>query len=162
MILPSELEQLILKLIDLPHFNRCVHAVSKKRVHDIRKQLYKLSADFAQLKPTADRYYDAYFIYNFPMNVMKVMTIVHELQYLHPSLFCNKSEFKILDVSCGEGAGLFGTYYSLRHATRLSMTGIDLSRHMLERCQRIVGRLSKNDPHCKVRLHRQNVTLGFF
>jgi cyclopropane fatty-acyl-phospholipid synthase-like methyltransferase len=132
MRLPEEIEHNILELIGMPELKwKSVRAHSKK-LNRIRNQMYKLADDFAQSIPSADRYSDAYFAYNFPMNFVKAIVLAKEVNFLYPQLFNNKDTIRILDIGCGEGAGMLGLYYGLRNSIRFMLTGIDTSNQITQ------------------------------
>ncbi|MCK4672624.1 hypothetical protein KAT67_01445, partial [candidate division WOR-3 bacterium] len=124
MRLPAEIEQRVLELISMPDLNWKSARVHNKKLNRIRNQMYKLTDDFAQAIPSADRYSDAYFAYNFPMNFVKAVVLAKEVNCLYPQIFNNKDTIRILDIGCGEGAGMFGLYYGLKNSKKFVLTGI--------------------------------------
>jgi len=160
MRLPAEIEQRILELISMPDLNWKSARVHNKKLNRIRNQMYKLTDDFAQAIPSADRYSDAYFAYNFPMNFVKAMVLAKEVNCLYPQLFNNKDTIRILDIGCGEGAGMFGLYYGLKNSKKFVLTGIDTSTQMLKKCKNMTHSLKNKDACIRVKLRRQDVSHG--
>ena len=160
MRLPEEIEHNILELIGMPELKwKSVRAHSKK-LNRIRNQMYKLADDFAQSIPSADRYSDAHFAYNFPMNFVKAIVLAKEVNFLYPQLFNNKDTIRILDIGCGEGAGMLGLYYGLRNSIRFMLTGIDTSTQMLKKCKNMTHSLKNRDACVRIKLRRQDVSHG--
>ncbi len=161
MRLPSEIEKKILDLLSISDLTWQTKSSHKKRLHELRKQMYKLSDDFAQTKSSAEKYPDAYFAYNFPMNFMKAMMIAQRVKSLYPQLTNHKSTLRILDIGCGEGAGMFGLYYGFRSSKRFLLTGIDRSTKMIKRSRGIGDWLQKCDSDMRIKLHRRKVPQRF-
>jgi len=160
MKLPLEIEHKILELIGMPELNWKSARVHNKKLNRIRNQMYKLADDFAQAIPSTDKYSDAYFAYNFPMNFVKAMVLAKEVNFLYPQLFNNKDTIRILDIGCGEGAGMLGLYYGLKNSIRFMLTGIDTSTQMLKKCKNMTHSLKNRDACIRVKLRRQNVSHG--
>ncbi len=160
MKLPAEIEHRVLELIGMPELNwKSVRAYNKK-LNQIRKQMYKLADNFAQAVPSAGRYSDAYFAYNFPMNLMKAIFVMNEIQKLYPQLFKHKKKMNILDIGCGEGAGMLGLYYALNNKMEFVLVGIDTSIKMLKRCREMVHWLKDKDTHVRITLRRRDMSEG--
>ncbi|MCK4250770.1 methyltransferase domain-containing protein [candidate division WOR-3 bacterium] len=160
MRLPAEIEQRVLELINMPDLNWKSARVHNKKINRIRNQMYKLAEDFAQTIPSADLYSDAYFAYNFPMNFVKAMVIAKEVNFLYPQLFNNKDTIRILDIGCGEGAGMLGFYYGIKNSTKFVLTGIDTSTQMLKKCKNMTHSLKNRDTCIRIKLRRQDVSHG--
>jgi ribosomal protein RSM22 (predicted rRNA methylase) len=162
MKLPHEIEHYILEVLGMPHLNKKNMSRYLKRLNNIRQQMYKLSNDFAGLKSTEENYADAYFAYNFPMNFMKVVAITRELTALYPDLLRHKKTLNIVDVGCGDGAGMLGVYYGLKNSTTFSMVGIDASGSLLKRCKEITDWFTRRDTRAVVQLIKQNIAPRLF
>lgn len=162
MQLPKEIELKILELIGLQDLNRKNLSTYTKRINEIRKQLYKLSEDFARAITSEDTYSDAYFAYNFPMNLMKAMVIAEELKHMYSAIFTDKKILSILDLGCGEGAGMLGFYYGLKNSIEFSLAGIDASKQMFQRCRTVTNWLKKTDYNVSIRLLREKLSQNLF
>ena len=160
MRLPGEIEHKILELIGMPELNWKSVRTHNKRLNRIRKQMYKLSDDFAESSPSEIKYSDAYFAYNFPLNLMKVRSVVLQLKYLYPQVFEHLTEFRICDIGCGEGAGMLGIYYGLKQFETLKFTGFDTSPHILRKCKHMMQWLKTVDERVQVRLQQQDMSHG--
>jgi len=160
MRLPAEIEQRVLELISMPDLNWKSARVHNKKLNRIRNQMYKLTDDFAHAISSADRYSDAYFAYNFPMNFVKAVVLAKEVNCLYPQIFNIKDTIRILDIGCGEGAGMFGLYYGLKNSKKFVLTGIDTSTQMLKKCKNMTHSLKNRDACIRVKLRRQDVSHG--
>lgn len=142
---------------DLNPATKSRHARSLRRV---RKEMTLLADDFASSVPTEGRYSDAYFAYNFPMNMAKTMLVIKTLRSRYKGLFSGKSQYKVLDIGCGEGAGMFGLFYVLKKEADvrvLRLVGIDSSRKMLERARFLAGKFRSADSRLRVRFQKQKI-----
>lgn len=155
-----EIEHKILELIGMPELNWKSVRTHSKKLNRIRNQMYKLTDDFAKSSPTENKYSDAYFVYNFPMNFVKAMVLAKEVNFLYPQLFNNKDTIRILDIGCGEGAGMLGLYYGLKNSIRFMLTGIDTSTKMLKKCKNMTRSLKNRDACVRIKLRRQDVSHG--
>jgi ribosomal protein RSM22 (predicted rRNA methylase) len=162
MRLPHEIEQKILEILTLPNLSKRNVPAFTNRLNKIRTQMHNLSHDFARLKSSEEKYADAYFAYNFPMNVMKVMTVAKELQDIYSNLFSHTTQLNILDVGCGDGAGMLGLSYCLRNSIDISLTGIDASSLMLKRAQRLMGWLKDRASSVDVKLVKRKISPNLF
>ncbi len=116
---------------------------SASDLNRLREQARKLSTDFTRNKFSESLNERAYFAFNFPVNFMKTNVIARSLiGYYHHSA-AQATEFNILDLGCGEGAGLLGFYYALCHQWKISLTGVDKSARMIFRFQRIIEKIKK-------------------
>ncbi len=146
-----------LGMTDLNHTTKSCHTRTLRR---IRKEMTLLSDDFAADVPTESKYSDAYFVYNFPMNMVKTMLVIKKIWSRYGGLFSCKSKYDVLDIGCGEGAGMFGVYLGLRDEADvqgLRLVGIDGTRKMLERARYLAREFCKNDPRLKMRFYRQKI-----
>ncbi|UCG93297.1 MAG: methyltransferase domain-containing protein [candidate division WOR-3 bacterium] len=162
MKLPHEIEQKMLEILKLPNMSKRNVPSYTNKLSKIRTQMHTLSHDFARLKSTEEKYADAYFAYNFPMNVMKVMTVAKEFQNIYSKLFSHTARLNILDVGCGDGAGMLGLYYRFKDANNISLTGIDASSLMLKRTQELMGWLKSHDPSLDVKLMKRKISPNLF
>lgn len=162
MRLPHEIEQKILEILGMPKLSTRNISAHTKRLNEIRKQMHNLSHDFARLKSTEEKYADAYFAYNFPMNVMKVIIVAEELQDIYSELFSSTTQLNILDVGCGDGAGMLGLYSCLNDSNNISFTGIDASSLMLKRARGLMGWLKDRDSSVDVKFVKRQISPNLF
>jgi ribosomal protein RSM22 (predicted rRNA methylase) len=160
--LPSDIAQFILDQLGMPEFNGHNSAAYQSVIRHIRKHLHMLSDDFTAHTYSESKYGDAYFAYNFPMNIVKTSIVLNELKRSYPGLICAHQKISILDVGCGEGAALLGCHHVLKQHKGLLYTGIDVSRSMLRRCRTTGEWLKKIDPQVTVRLKLQKISPTFF
>ncbi|MGB3480237.1 MAG: small ribosomal subunit Rsm22 family protein [bacterium] len=160
MRLPEEIEHKILELIGMPDLNWKSIRVHNKKLNRIRNQMYKLADDFAESSPSEIKYSDAYFAYNFPLNLMKVRAVVLQLKYLYPQVFEHLNELRICDIGCGEGAGMLGIYYGLQEFETPKFTGFDTSPHILRKCKHMMQWLKTVDERVQIRLQQQDMSHG--
>ena len=160
MKLPGDVSAMILQGLAMPGLNHKTKFRYAPRLNKLRKQMMKLSDDFASNTSTESRNSDAYFAYNFPMNLMKTMTIVQQMKTWYRNFFVDKRHYSILDIGCGEGAGMLGFYYSFRDHEDIrafDLVGIDGSRKMLQRAKDLTARIRRKDRRLKVRLSNQRI-----
>lgn len=156
------IEQKILEILGMPKLSTRNIPAHTKRLNEIRKQMHNLSHDFARLKSTEEKYADAYFAYNFPMNVMKVIIVAEELQDIYSELFSSTTQLNILDVGCGDGAGMLGLYSCLNDSNNISFTGIDASSLMLKRARGLMGWLKDRDSSVDVKFVKRQISPNLF
>ncbi len=156
------IEQKILEILGMPKLSTRNISAHTKRLNEIRKQMHNLSHDFARLKSTEEKYADAYFAYNFPMNVMKVIIVAEELQDIYSELFSSTTQLNILDVGCGDGAGMLGLYSCLNDSNNISFTGIDASSLMLKRARGLMGWLKDRDSSVDVKFVKRQISPNLF
>ncbi len=153
----------ILAIMGLADFDQSEFRRSKKRFDAIKKQMIQLSADFAKSTRSEDQYPDAYFIYNFPMNFMKTALVVEETEKCYPDIFRHQNHFRVLDIGCGQGAGMFGLYYALSDSlmsSQFHLTGVDQSSQMLETCKVLAEWFRQGRSNLEVKLDRKKVILS--
>ncbi len=160
MKLPQAIERQILTFIGLSDLNWQSQKFFRKQISRIQKQMYRLSEDFSLLKPTKDDNSDAYFAYNFPVNLMKVKVVIQQLTYLYRNMLTYHNNLNICDIGCGEGAGMFGIYYGLQNFEKMRFTGFDISVTMLRRCRAMMQLIKKSDARIHFRLLRQDLSHG--
>ncbi|HEC78624.1 MAG TPA: methyltransferase domain-containing protein [candidate division WOR-3 bacterium] len=160
MNLPNEIEQIILELLNLESLSWKTVRANRKRINRLKREMVQLSEDFFRRKPTEDRYPDAYFAYNFPMNLVKVMAVTKRIKIFYPLLFEKKESLNILDVGCGEGAGMLGVYYGLGESKKTLMVGLDDSKNMLKKCYTVMSRIKEKNPALSVKLLRRKISDG--
>lgn len=155
MTLPSIICEEILASAGIEGLSDATESFYRKRLRVIRDQMRELSSDFAEGIPSESRHSMAYFLYNFPLNFMKTLHIFGEISSRRPDFLIPKPRYRILDIGCGEGAGMYGAYYALKRpdgSGKIRLTGIDGSRTMLERARDMAVRLRKRG---------ENITAGF-
>ncbi|KPK63196.1 hypothetical protein AMJ83_08110 [candidate division WOR_3 bacterium SM23_42] len=155
---------MILQGLGMPDLNHRTKSRYTQRLHKIRKQMTMLSDDFASSIPTEGNYSDAYFAYNFPMNLMKTIVVVQQIRSWYAALFSNKRRVSVLDIGCGEGAGMLGFYHGLRDQgdkRALDLVGIDGSRKMLRRAKALAAWTRKSDRRLKTRFLSQNIDSAY-
>lgn len=154
MKLPADIETGILAgsgMAGLDHRTRTGHA---RRIKRIREQLVRLSAGFAPGTSGAAQYSDAHFLYNFPASFMKTMWVIREARRIFPAFPGPRSQLRVLDIGCGEGAGMLGAYHALADAgaaLEFRMTGVDVSARMLARGRQMVHLIAGRDARLKAR-----------
>ncbi|UCD06563.1 MAG: methyltransferase domain-containing protein [candidate division WOR-3 bacterium] len=146
MTLPLSICEEILASAGFEGLSDATESSHKKRLRVIRDQMRELSSDFAEGISSESRYSMAYFLYNFPLNFMKTLYVFGEISIRRPDFLTPRQRYRILDIGCGEGAGMYGAYYALKSLdgsgnTRLN--GIDGSRKMLERARDMAARLRR-------------------
>jgi len=157
-MVPRDIERNILKILNLSDLQWNTVQKHRERLRTVRKQLRTLSDDFAASKPSEEKYMDAYLAYNFPRNFMEAMIVGREV-VAHAPHICSKKNINILDIGCGEGAGMLGLYYSLRDSQGFALTGIDTSALLLRKCRQLTDFLF-TERNVHVTLRKQNVSNG--
>lgn len=160
MKLPDEMSGKILDLVDMPGLDESSAGRYRQRLQAIRKEMRKLSADFAICKSSEARYADAYFLYNFPMNLVKTAVVTSEIQSRYSRLLAGRQQFDVLDVGCGSGAGIFGLYYRLSQMSgirQFKFTGIDSSHRMLAHARILSRWLAVRDRRVRVRFLERRI-----
>lgn len=137
MKLPEELE---LKILSELHMDGLYNTPARyeKEIKKLKTEMINLSFKFTLRQLTAPEYSDAYFCYNFPQNFMKSMTVAKKLFKFYKIEIPNK--LSILDIGCGEGAGMFGLYKFLsiyKPECKFSLIGVDSNNSLLKRCRKI-------------------------
>ncbi len=160
--LPFALEQKILELLGLEGLNETNWRRHEPRLEQLGRDMYCLARDFAGRQPSEARYQDAYFAYNFPTNFMKAQLVAREIAFFHPELFSRPAGIDILDIGCGEGAGLFGFSDYIRGQSQglLSLVGVDTSRSMLERASHLGEWLGERDKNLHTRFRHHDFASG--
>lgn len=158
MTLPRNVEKTILKVLALHDLQWHTAKIHQKRLGQIRRCLRTLSDDFAESIPSEEKYADAYLAYNVPRNFMEAMIIGKEVAAFAPHIR-DKTNINILDIGCGEGAGMLGLYYSLQNSHDFTFTGIDTSALLLRRCRKLTDCLCKGS-NISITLRKQNVSEG--
>jgi signal transduction histidine kinase/2-polyprenyl-3-methyl-5-hydroxy-6-metoxy-1,4-benzoquinol methylase len=159
MRLPAEIEEKILCELGIPEINdnQCI---DQRKIETLRQQMVSLSSNFARASYTETKYCDAYFAYNFSQNFMKMLIIIDKLHNLY-GIPLSKDTLKILDLGCGDGAGMFGIFWALKKLTaesKFCLTGVDLSRNLLNRCEKIGNWFEKNNSDLDIELVRETIS----
>jgi ribosomal protein RSM22 (predicted rRNA methylase) len=160
MELPAEVSAMILQGLGMPDLNHTTKSGYARTLRRIRKEMILLADDFASDVPTESKYSDAYFVYNFPMNMVKTMLVIKEICLRYAGLSSGKGRYDVLDIGCGEGAGMFGVYYGLKDEADvqgLRLVGIDSTRKMLERARYLARGFRKGNPRLNMRFSRQKI-----
>jgi ribosomal protein RSM22 (predicted rRNA methylase) len=160
MRLPENITGKILEVIGMSDLTWRTVRLHRKKLNRLQKNLRALSHDFAHRTASADKFSDAYFAYNFPMNLAKIRIVVLQLQHLYPQVLEHLTEFRICDIGCGEGAGMLGIYYGLQEFRKLRFSGFDTSPQMLRKCKDMMRWLKNGDARVQVRLQQQNMSHG--
>ena len=150
-----EIETMLLGLLGLQDTDN--PPLSLKKLRSLSTRLYKLSNEFVMTGSGKGKYQDAYLAYHFPTNFMKSWMISRWLQNQFPQWSSGKKRIRILDIGCGHGAGMFGTYYALKQDRIAALTGVDRSAAILHACRKIAFLMKKNDRRLHVRLHRHRL-----
>lgn len=152
--LPRGIEEMVLAatgLADLNHQTKSRHSRALRRVRD---EMRRLSQDFISGRPSESKHSDAYFLYNFPSNAAKTLHAIGGVVKHHPYLFTAKNRYRMLDVGCGDAAGMVGSYYALKdtdRAVEFHFTGIDSSKRMLDRAKDTMRWCTGQDSSVKTR-----------
>jgi ribosomal protein RSM22 (predicted rRNA methylase) len=151
MILPREIEELIQIMTGTDE---------PSKFRRLRNDLRRLTEDFARLSPIEDDHLDAYLAFHFPTNLMKVVAVVHEILALTPDAFPERSRYDVLDIGCGEGAGMFGFFFARnkKPESEFRLRGIEASASMLERCRSVADHLASRYANLRLSLTRQRLT----
>lgn len=125
----------------------------------LRRSLFQLADGFQRRTPNEDRYSDAYLAYNFPSNMMKVISVMREIGILHPSAFPDRDRYDVLDIGCGEGAGMFGFFFARNEIPgfEFSLRGIESSPKMLAKCLTIADHLASRHANLRISLTRRRL-----
>jgi ribosomal protein RSM22 (predicted rRNA methylase) len=146
MTLPPEICEKLLAWAGIEGLTYATYSVHRKRLRVIRDQMRQLSSDFAEGKPSEARHSTAYLLYNFPLNFMKMMHVIGEISSRYSHFLLNRPRYSILDIGCGEGAGMYGTHYALKNvddSLKIRLTGIDRSGTMLEHARQMAVHLRR-------------------
>jgi ribosomal protein RSM22 (predicted rRNA methylase) len=160
MKLPDQIFSRMLELIAMNGFEQSTARSYGQRLNTIRKDMKKLSADFATGKPSETQYSDAYLLYNFPMNLAKTKVVVERLGLYYPQLFSGWGRIDVLDIGCGSGAGIIGSYYALSDVPgikQFKFTGIDSSHRMLTQARVLVQWLAAHDRRVQKRFLNKKI-----
>lgn len=163
--LPLIIEEKITELLGISGLHMSNQSAHKKRLNILREQMVSLSDDFAGFKRTEDDYSDAYFAYNFPFNLMKSFLVAERIK--RDGVFgglAGKKEFSILDIGCGDGAGMFGLALSLSEdcrSARFNLAGVDSSEIMLNKCRKMRDAVIESlRGNADINLLRRSVDVG--
>jgi len=159
MKLPEKIEAKILSCTGMDGLNHKTKSLHSRRLRHVREQMRRLSSDFRSDSPSEAKYSDAYFLYNFPSNVAKTMYVLTEIKKHYPHLLLDRSRYGILDVGCGDGAGMVGLYHTLKStddSLEFRFTGIDSSRKLLERARRVLYWYGREDGQLKTRFFQKD------
>jgi ribosomal protein RSM22 (predicted rRNA methylase) len=159
MRLPEKIAEKILSCTDMDGLDHKTKSLHSRRLRGVREQMRRLSADFRADSPSEARYSDAYFLYNFPSNVVKTMHVMTEIKRHWPQFLLNRNRYSVLDVGCGDGAGMVGLYHSLKNGgddVEFRFMGIDSSRIMLDRARKILHWHSKEDRMLRAKFFQRN------
>lgn len=160
MKLPDQMFSRMLELIAMNGLDQSTARSYGKRLNTIRKDMRKLSADFATGKASETQYSDAYLLYNFPMNLVKTKVVVERLGLYYPQLFSGRGRIDVLDIGCGSGAGIIGSYYALSDVSgikQFKFTGIDSSHRMLTQARVLVQWLAATDRRVRMRFLKRKI-----
>ncbi len=138
---------------------------AKDRLLKLKNDLRGLSDSFMASAPAGSEFADAYFAYNFPLNLMKSYYVGAKLMPHCGTALKNAKQISILDIGCGEGAGMYGLYHALRDAGtsgRQRMTGIDSSKSMIARSKALGLRLSEINKECAVEHRQMDINADLF
>jgi len=151
MTLPREIEEKIRILIGIGE---------PRKEPALRRDLFELADDFRHRDPNENHYADAYLAYNFPSNLMKVISVMNEVGILHLHTFPVRDRYDVLDIGSGEGAGLFGFFFARNgmSESKFSLHGIDASPKMLEKCRAFGDHLAARHTNLRISLSRRRLT----
>ncbi|MEO0205218.1 MAG: small ribosomal subunit Rsm22 family protein [candidate division WOR-3 bacterium] len=120
-----------------------------------------LSEDFTHSRHSESTYNDAYFAYNFPQNFMKTMFVANRL-YDFYNIPKTEDNLQVLDLGCGEGAGMFAYYYGLNKKlqgrVQFFLTGVDMSEKLLTRCETLANWFRKTNANINVKILQESLS----
>uniref|UniRef100_A0A7C6EHZ6 Methyltransferase domain-containing protein n=1 Tax=candidate division WOR-3 bacterium TaxID=2052148 RepID=A0A7C6EHZ6_UNCW3 len=156
MKLPEEIERKILSELHLDgiYINPEIY---QDEIDKLRRELINQSCIFTFEHRVVEEYADAYFCYNFPQNFLKSFILAKKFFNLFKSLI--PDDIKILDIGCGDGAGMFGLYYFMHKQepeSRFQLTGVDINDIFLKRCRAMADWFKEKDPHIDVELVKES------
>ncbi|MGB9720626.1 MAG: small ribosomal subunit Rsm22 family protein [bacterium] len=159
MNLPEEIEGKITAILNIQDVQDDFPTY-QKTIDRLRRQLICLSEDFAHSRHSESEYNDAYFAYNFPQNFMKTMLVVNRLFNLY-EVSVPEDRLHILDLGCGDGAGMLGCYYGInkksQNRLQFSLTGVDTSRTLLTRCKTLADWFRKTNSNIDVKISGESL-----
>ncbi len=161
MNLPGEVSRKILDITGMAGLDNVTESRFHRKLETLRKDMRVLAQDFAARKYSEASYRDAYFLYNFPTNFMKTAYIIKRIAGYYPRLLESRKRLRILDMGCGDGAGICGCYYALSDLhglEELNFVGIDDSVKMLQRARILARWLKVKDPRLRVRFSKKRIT----
>jgi len=159
MELPTIITTAILEILGMPDLNWKSARKYKSQLDALRTQMYHLSEDFSQDIMTESAYPSAYLAFNFPLNFMKTRYVMNRVITLFPNLFAN-SKIRVLDIGCGEGAGLMGILYSISRSRRAIYHGFDASRSMIKQGRSLIRIITRQNPLPRIRMEQKNAANG--
>jgi len=159
MHLPSLIITTILTYLGMPDLSWKTARKHKRELMQLRTEMHMLSDDFSRVKANEDAYPNAYFAYNFPINYMKTRYVMDTVSRLYRSRM-DKRYLKVLDIGCGEGAGLFGVYHAHPDLDKIVLHGFDTSRSMINKCRYVARSLYDTDRRLRVRIHQRDISDG--
>lgn len=165
MKLPHDASIRILQNLEMPDLDNDTRAAHTKKLQILRRQLKHLASDFARHYPSEHRYSDAYFAYNFPMNVARTMVVMQEVMQYYPELLMGRNCWCVLDIGCGDGAGLLGAYYLLRSLADIqefNFLGVDHSLTMLKQARAMARWHEEQDPRLRIRFRVRKIDQNCF
>lgn len=86
-----------------------------------------------------------------------MMLLIKRLPLLHPEPF-QKETIRVLDIGCGEGAGMFGLYFGVKDR-KFNFTGIDSSKEALKRNGQFFRIFKQDNPDLRVSYSKKRLTL---
>ena len=161
MTLPSTVCDRLLAWAGIEELTYATKPRHRKKLRMLRNQMRQLSSDFARGIASESKYSNPYSLYNFPLNFAKTMRVIGEVSSRHPDFFLNRQRCSILDIGCGEGAGMYGAYYALRNigsTFKIRLTGIDRSRIMIEHARQMFVHLRRSGEAMTVAFSNRDLT----
>lgn len=156
MNLPEDIEMKILSELHLDNIYT-KSDIYYKELDKLRKELINLSQVLSLESRIVKEFSDAYFCYNFPLNFMKSMLITKKLFNLYKIAI--PEEIKILDIGCGDGAGMFGILYFLHNqkpTCKFQLTGIDINDSFIKRCMPMADWLKQKNFNIDIKLIKES------
>jgi ribosomal protein RSM22 (predicted rRNA methylase) len=160
MKLADEVSEKILDILEMSGLDESTQSSYRQRLQAIRKDMRRLATDFAAYKFSEAHYTDAYFLYNFPTNLAKIAVVIEKIRLHYPDLLCGRTRMSILDIGCGNGAGICGAYYALRDfpgIQQFNFVGIDSSDPMLGQARVVARWLRRRDPRVRVHFSKSKI-----
>jgi ribosomal protein RSM22 (predicted rRNA methylase) len=145
MQLPEDIERFILDQLGVDE---------PSKLRRLREELRRLTDDFSRRDPGEDEYSNAYFAYHFPSNLMKAAGVARELLAAAPAGFAERGRYEVLDLGCGEGAGMFGFFLAWNESLPADffLRGIEASKKMIEKARVLADHLSARHRNLRVSL----------
>lgn len=159
MELPDTITAAILKVLGIPGLDYRTARSHAAQLNALRTRMRTLADGFASGVPAESTYSRAYVAYNFPLNFMKARYVTRQIMALFPSLLSG-DKLKVLDIGCGDGAGLLGVLYGVGMDCRAVYRGYDASRTMIRQGRQLIRELTGQRALPRIRLEVKDIGDG--